>query len=731
MTVWVPFPKADGTAMLPFLLLIIERYGLSRRRAAVPLIGATAAWIFLCGQPEVILPSFYFALCYGLCRAFQERKTNHISSSLMNLIAGMALSVLLCGAVLLPFLEYLTQSARLQERAAWSGLQGILPWKAAIIYLLPDGFGSHAGSVRFSGPRNYNEIMAYAGTGSVLLAMLGAFTRKKAVRLIMLTGLFVAGAIYGLPGLAFLFRLIPGFSICLVNKFIFLVNFCLAVIAAEGIEVVSSRRRKIIAGLLYAVLFGASLQPVVRSLGGLSEQMMMYVAFQAFLGTCALLLVVTELRIRRLLLTLVLAIDLFHFGYGYLPTIPREQIFPETNEISLLQRSQKDGRIASAHPILLNETNLVYNLRSISGHDSFIPRRINNLLNILRDDPLKMWTSTFRNYDSQLWDIFSVEAFLTDGPMTATKPSNVLGNGEKFSWDLQNLAPCTGLRIANSLLIDTAPAKGEPVADIRVEFDNGTSRSWTMQYGIDTDSCAGGSARLHRVVKAPNGDRYNIYQAILEWDGRLVPVSAELKMRAADCRMVVEFIEPIGAHWDLIEAGPLMIYSNRDALPRAFLTSGWLKCSDQEALEKIKSARVDLRKTACIGTIGAESVSRTSDSVGASNGECRIIRWTSQRIEIETEASEDRILHISQTFYPGWKVFRDGDAIPAFTVNAAFTGAFAPAGRHTFILEYWPVSYLAGLFFSLIAIMIIAAIIADISVDPRSSFLKQLDFSKK
>jgi len=65
---------------------------------------------------------------------------------------------------------------------------------------------------------------------------------------------------------------------------------------------------------------------------------------------------------------------------------------------------------------------------------------------------------------------------------------------------------------------------------------------------------------------------------------------------------------------------------------------------------------------------------------------------------------------ISETCYPGWVAYVDGQPAPLRCGDLAFSAVAAPAGDHTVTLRYQPFSFAVGLWVSVLAWLAFAAV---------------------
>ncbi|MCP4403808.1 MAG: YfhO family protein [bacterium] len=75
---------------------------------------------------------------------------------------------------------------------------------------------------------------------------------------------------------------------------------------------------------------------------------------------------------------------------------------------------------------------------------------------------------------------------------------------------------------------------------------------------------------------------------------------------------------------------------------------------------------------------------------------------SAKAVHISLAVESDGILVFSEPFYPGWKIFVDGQAVPILRANYAFSGIFLAQGRHDVKRIYRPSSVMFGGILSLV-----------------------------
>ncbi|MBI4949003.1 MAG: YfhO family protein [Deltaproteobacteria bacterium] len=147
--------------------------------------------------------------------------------------------------------------------------------------------------------------------------------------------------------------------------------------------------------------------------------------------------------------------------------------------------------------------------------------------------------------------------------------------------------------------------------------------------------------------------------------------------------------------------GSVSIYRNEYATPRAFVV-GRVRYADsyKEAQEAISSGDFDVSKEAVL----EKRLPMDIDWAGQGAGNAEIVEYGANRAVINASAEKDGILVLTDTFYPGWKAYVDGEPAEIYRVNGLVRGVFLRGGVHTVEFRYFPASFLAGLAISGVSI---------------------------
>lgn len=155
-------------------------------------------------------------------------------------------------------------------------------------------------------------------------------------------------------------------------------------------------------------------------------------------------------------------------------------------------------------------------------------------------------------------------------------------------------------------------------------------------------------------------------------------------------------------------SGNLKVYRNPDYLPRVFLVNQVEFYQDQsQGVLRLMDKTFNPGEVALLEGHG-EVERPKAESGRVFRCTTRMVHYSDNEFELETETSEDAILVSSEVYYPGWRVMIDGKSSPILLVDTAFRGARVPAGKHVVRMEYKPLSFKLGAVISLLAGTVLA-----------------------
>lgn len=150
------------------------------------------------------------------------------------------------------------------------------------------------------------------------------------------------------------------------------------------------------------------------------------------------------------------------------------------------------------------------------------------------------------------------------------------------------------------------------------------------------------------------------------------------------------------------------VLENINTLPRAFIVFDWdvVKNGD-EALNAIVSS--DFPKAKKIVLLKEPPIQKNFKKMP--NVEVEYLQYGQEDSLIKVNLSEDGMLFISDTFYPGWKAYIDGKETEILQADYAFRAVTIPKGGHIVKFIYHPESFFQGVKISLFSLVVLIGMI--------------------
>lgn len=140
----------------------------------------------------------------------------------------------------------------------------------------------------------------------------------------------------------------------------------------------------------------------------------------------------------------------------------------------------------------------------------------------------------------------------------------------------------------------------------------------------------------------------------------------------------------------------VIVYENKDALPRAFMVYNWkMGGTFDELFQKDFS-------------LGKQIILDQNPNISKENkkpiqNQVRYAFYESTKNEIQVQTDKEGLLFISDTYYPGWHAFIDNNETKIYKANFTFRAIEIPKGKHSVKMVYEPESFKKGLVISLIS----------------------------
>lgn len=440
---WLEWGNILHTALwLPLILLSIDKIFMDKDTKKLLkwwiVLILSSIFSFFAGHLQIFAYVLIVSLAYFIFRWIENGR----SSRIILLFIGYLFSI---AVITLPqwvtTLQFINDSARAIDQVNWNIAGWFIPWQNLVQFLSPDFFGNPA-TLNYFGEFNYGEFVGYIGILPLIMALFSLFKKDKA-GMFFWALLFVA-FIFAFPSIIakipYKFS-IPFISTSQPTRLIFIIDFCLSVLAAIGVDyfIKTKEKKKIIFVIsfvfvlflflwLFTLAFGKNFITAENII--VSKRNLMLPTF-LFLVTSTILIatlfvkkISENKKVIQLLFFLIFVItllDLFRFGWKYTTFAESRFLFPDTKAIKFLQENLNNYRfMATSAEILPPNFSAYYKIQTLDGYDPLYLQRYAELMAALgRNEPNIEPPFGFnriitpQNFKSPLIDLLGVKYILS------------------------------------------------------------------------------------------------------------------------------------------------------------------------------------------------------------------------------------------------------------------------------------------------------------------------------
>jgi len=133
----------------------------------------------------------------------------------------------------------------------------------------------------------------------------------------------------------------------------------------------------------------------------------------------------------------------------------------------------------------------------------------------------------------------------------------------------------------------------------------------------------------------------------------------------------------------------IRIYEMPDPFPRVYIARKLDHASDyREAQRLMGEGGFDIADTIILEENPPAWYKASADKAG--NSYVRIEEYGANRIKISASLGSDRVLVLTDVFYPGWRAYVDKKEAKVYRVNGLVRGVFLKKGNHSVVFKYNP-----------------------------------------
>lgn len=366
---------------LPLILFAIDGFLASEQKKFLVLISLSTAFSLFGGHIQTSIYMFIFAFAYIIFRVWEMQKDRSRFGGIFRngivICSAFVLGTALAAIQLLPSGELYFNSARADIALKETLFGFLLPVESVVTFLAADFFG-HPATANFfrDGRAQYYEGILFVGIAVLIFALGAVFSKKtevkngrleRFVKFMAIGGLVSLSTTFDLPtSRLFLSLPIPFLSTSIANRILFVSAFCLAVLAAVGMDHWFKKKhegiRKVVKfmAILYLGIFFYLLAVKFADfsywrLPGKNEVETATVSLRnmaipgfVFLVTSFLVMIgsqsVKYLKIAAILVIIVAMGHIFYFSQKYFSFSKRSYIFPENPVLKFIAKNQGSDR---------------------------------------------------------------------------------------------------------------------------------------------------------------------------------------------------------------------------------------------------------------------------------------------------------------------------------------------------------------------------------------------------
>jgi disulfide bond formation protein DsbB len=156
-------------------------------------------------------------------------------------------------------------------------------------------------------------------------------------------------------------------------------------------------------------------------------------------------------------------------------------------------------------------------------------------------------------------------------------------------------------------------------------------------------------------------------------------------------------------NWELALADDpdLNVYRFRRFTPRVLLLG------KTRAVDSLAAAQA-LRGQADFAPL-AEVIVEGDEALAGVDGRAEVMAWDLNQVRVQTSSVARGALLVAQSWYPGWQAQVDGgDWQPVLRADGAWQAVIVPAGEHTVVLRFRPLSFFLGLGLAALTLLVTA-----------------------
>jgi hypothetical protein len=257
---------------------------------------------------------------------------------------------------------------------------------------------------------------------------------------------------------------------------------------------------------------------------------------------------------------------------------------------------------------------------------------------------------------------------------------------------------------------EAAYFEGQPESTAFLRQNAGLHRVFPPVYGDDVENLVDNIPIIHRLYSV-RGHMSELamerYKAFVE----ALPTSPAL-LNLAGIKYVLLEETPVypGFMAVPVASGP-EIHENTNVLPRAFIVHRVeIIPSGEAVLDRMRGGDFDPSETVILEWEPAQGTGHSAIPAQPDLRGAEIEAYSPHKIVINAHLNADGFLIFSDTYYPGWRAYVDGQEVQIHRADYLFRAIYLEEGQHVVEFRYSPLFLRIGLSLALLVILTLGAI---------------------
>lgn len=256
------------------------------------------------------------------------------------------------------------------------------------------------------------------------------------------------------------------------------------------------------------------------------------------------------------------------------------------------------------------------------------------------------------------------------------------------AWSAAELAQ--GARAPRAIAVGLPAPAGVLARELVLECEPravSAGRAYRLRARTSASSAEGAPALVHLPIAAPEHTRVELHAS----GDSAEPTSALAGMLRSDLSYAWRSLEPVA------ELRGLRLARYAPSLGRYYAVEAWRRFEDLPSFGRaLLDEGFDPYREVLFGAGEGPSGEPPSASSSAPAQAARVLEELPNRVRLELERERPGLLIVARSHYPGWRARVNGEEVPLWRANHAFSALPLPAGTARIELEYAPASLRRG-----------------------------------